>query len=106
MSFAIRCRQLVKRYDGLPPVEAVRGVDLEVRSGECFGLLGPNGAGKTTTMEILEGLLAATSAELMEVLGLQWGRHDTAIRRGIGISLQVTRLSHNLPGHGTALLSH
>src|SRR5262249_23890240 len=54
MSFAIRCRQLVKRYDGKPPVEAVRGLDLDVRSGECFGLLGPNGAGKTTTMEILE----------------------------------------------------
>ncbi len=96
MSFAIRCRNLVKRYDGRPPVEAVRGVDLEVRSGECFGLLGPNGAGKTTTMEILEGLLAATSADLMEVLGLSWGRDDMAIRRRIGISLQETRLTDKL----------
>src|SRR5208282_3848332 len=41
-------------------VEAVRGIDLEIRTGECFGLLGPNGAGKTTTIEILEGLLAPT----------------------------------------------
>ena len=50
---ALRCRGLVKRYGS---VVAVDGLDLEVRSGECFGLLGPNGAGKTTTVEICEGL--------------------------------------------------
>ncbi len=96
MTPAICCRQLVKRYDGRPPVDAVRGLDLEVRTGECFGLLGPNGAGKTTTMEILEGLLAATSAEQMEILGYQWGQSDDAIRQRIGISLQETRLSDKL----------
>ena len=47
----------MKTYPGKPPVEAVRGVDLQIGSGECFGVLGPNGAGKTTTIEILEGLL-------------------------------------------------
>ncbi len=96
MSSAILCRQLVKRYDGRPPVEAVRGLDLEVRTGECFGLLGPNGAGKTTTMEILEGLLEATSAEEMQILGYEWGHDDDAIRQRIGISLQETRLSDKL----------
>ncbi len=50
---ALRCAGLVKRY---PDVTAVDGIDLEVRTGECFGLLGPNGAGKTTTVEIFEGL--------------------------------------------------
>ena len=59
MSLAIRCADLRKRYDGRPPVDAVRGLDLAVEEGECFGLLGPNGAGKTTTIEILEGLLEA-----------------------------------------------
>ncbi len=92
---AIRCRNLVKRYDGRPPVEAVRGLDLEIAQGECFGLLGPNGAGKTTTIEILEGLLPATSGEV-EVLGLAWGRADNEIRQRIGISLQETRLSEKL----------
>ena len=48
---AIRVRGLRKAYDG---VEAVRGIDFDVQSGEVFGLLGPNGAGKTTTVEILE----------------------------------------------------
>jgi ABC-2 type transport system ATP-binding protein len=92
---AIRCTQLVKHYDGKPPVEAVRGLDLAVEQGECFGLLGPNGAGKTTTIEMIEGLLDATSGEV-EVLGYHWGRHDDQIRQRLGISLQETRLSEKL----------
>ncbi len=92
---AIRCANLTKRYDGRPPVDAVRGLDLEVAQGECFGLLGPNGAGKTTTIEILEGLMPATSGTV-EVLGLSWGQADNEIRQRIGISLQETRLSEKL----------
>ena len=92
---AIRCSQLVKTYKGKPPVEAVRGIDLEVRVGECFGVLGPNGAGKTTTIEILEGLLLATSGEV-EVLGTSWADNGDRIRQQIGISLQETQLSDKL----------
>ncbi len=95
MSAAIRVSNLVKTYPGRPPVEAVRGVDLEVRSGECFGLLGPNGAGKTTTLEIIEGLLAPTSGDV-EVLGRRWETDDRSIRERIGISLQETRLPDKL----------
>jgi ABC-2 type transport system ATP-binding protein len=95
MTPAIRCTNLVKHYPGRPPVEAVRGLDLEVLSGECFGLLGPNGAGKTTTIEIIEGLTDATSGEV-EVFGLHWGANDSAIRERMGISLQETKLSEKL----------
>jgi ABC-2 type transport system ATP-binding protein len=100
---AIRCSKLVKRYDGKPPVDAVRGLDLAVEQGECFGLLGPNGAGKTTTIEILEGLLDATSGEV-EVLGFRWGSQDEEIRQRIGISLQETRLSEKLTVRETLTL--
>src|SRR5436305_14497570 len=87
MMLAIRCSNLFKRYDGKPPVEAVRGLDLAVEVGECFGLLGPNGAVKTTTIEIIEGLLPPTSGHV-EVLGRPGGKQADAIGQRIGISLQ------------------
>lgn len=93
METAIRCRGLRKTYDG--KVEAVRGLDLAIKTGECFGLLGPNGAGKTTTIEILEGLLEPTSGEV-EVLGMTWPGHERELRELLGISLQETRLSEKL----------
>ncbi len=93
MEVAIRCRGLRKTYDD--KVEAVRGLDLTIQTGECFGLLGPNGAGKTTTIEILEGLLAPTSGEV-EVLGREWQTHGRELREWLGISLQETRLSEKL----------
>ena len=95
MSLAIRCVELRKTYRGRPPVEAVRGLDLAIEEGECFGVLGPNGAGKTTTIEILEGLLEPTSGHV-EVLGMQWHKNGAAIREKIGISLQETRFSDKL----------
>jgi ABC-2 type transport system ATP-binding protein len=95
MTLAIRCRGLKKVYPGSPPVEAVRGLDLEVRPGECFGLLGPNGAGKTTTVEILEGLLSPTSGEV-DVLGLRWGENERALRDRLGITLQETKFADKL----------
>ena len=55
---AISTRALTKRYGTL---EAVRGIDLDVRTGEIFGLIGPDGAGKTSTFQILGGVMEATS---------------------------------------------
>jgi ABC-2 type transport system ATP-binding protein len=93
MPSAIQCRDLRKTYDG--KVEAVRGLNLEIQTGECFGLLGPNGAGKTTTIEILEGLLAPTSGEV-SILGHSWKENEREMREWLGISLQETRLSEKL----------
>jgi ABC-2 type transport system ATP-binding protein len=90
---AIQCRDLRKTYDG--KLEAVRGLNLEIQAGECFGLLGPNGAGKTTTIEILEGLLAPTSGEVT-ILGHTWKENARELREAMGISLQETRLSEKL----------
>src|SRR5690348_6816585 len=93
MPAAIECRDLRKTYDD--KVEAVRGLNLEIQAGECFGLLGPNGAGKTTTIEILEGLLAPTSGRV-SILGHRWDENEREMREWLGISLQETRLSEKL----------
>ena len=93
MPAAVQCCDLRKTYDG--KVEAVRGLNLEIQTGECFGLLGPNGAGKTTTIEILEGLLQPTSGEVT-ILGHTWQQNPRELREWLGISLQETRLSEKL----------
>ena len=76
-------------------VQAVDGIDLEVRRGECFGLLGPNGAGKTTTIEICEGL-TEPDAGTVELLGLNWKTGAKELRQRIGIQLQETQFPDKL----------
>ncbi len=61
----VRTQALAKRFG---PVEALRGVDLEIQAGETYGLLGPNGSGKTTLIRLIAGLLAP-SAGRAYVLG-------------------------------------
>jgi ABC-2 type transport system ATP-binding protein len=84
----ISIRGLRKSYGSL---EAVRGIDLEVRRGEVFALLGPNGAGKTTTVEILEGYRRRSGGEV-EVLGEDPERAGRGWRERIGIVLQSCRI--------------
>ena len=81
---AVRVRGLVKSYGS---VRAVRGIDLDIRSGEIFALLGPNGAGKTTTVEILEGYRDRDGGEV-SVLGHDPGRERAKIKPRVGIVLQ------------------
>lgn len=98
---ALRVEKLVKRYND---VIAVNGLDLQVRTGECFGLLGPNGAGKTTTVEILEGLTVPDEG-LVEIFGMSWRRgHDQSLREQIGVQLQETQFGLNLTVEETAKL--
>jgi ABC-2 type transport system ATP-binding protein len=85
---AILVEGLYKSYGS---VEAVRGLDLEVKSGEVFGLLGPNGAGKTTTIEILESLRPRTGGKV-SVLGFDPAVQSREIKNRIGVCLQATNL--------------
>ncbi len=64
-------------------VEAVRGVDLTVGSGEIVGFLGPNGAGKTTTLRMLTTLLRPT-AGTATVAGADLLTDPVGVRRRIG----------------------
>jgi ABC-2 type transport system ATP-binding protein len=84
----IVARGLEKSYGSL---QAVRGIDLEVREGEIFAFLGPNGAGKTTTVEIFEGYRHRSGGEV-EVLGLDPERATTRWRARIGVVLQSGQL--------------
>jgi ABC-2 type transport system ATP-binding protein len=89
---ALRVSGLRKAYKD---VVAVNGLDLEVRTGECFGLLGPNGAGKTTTIEICEGLTQPDGGTV-EVLGLRWETDAARLRQRLGIQLQETQLAEKI----------
>jgi len=83
---AVSVRGLKKSYGAL---EAVRGIDLDIATGEVFALLGPNGAGKTTTVEILEGHRQRDGGEV-SVLGHDPRRGELAFKQRIGIVLQST----------------
>ncbi|MBX6395835.1 MAG: ABC transporter ATP-binding protein [Alicyclobacillaceae bacterium] len=85
---AVEARGLRKRYDEF---EAVRGVDLAIRRGECFGLLGPNGAGKSTTMKMIYGRTPITEGEL-RVLGLDARTRMREIKARIGVVPQEDNL--------------
>ncbi|MBW8766432.1 MAG: ATP-binding cassette domain-containing protein, partial [Geodermatophilales bacterium] len=61
-SAAISIRGLVKRYGDFV---AVDGLDLDIRRGEIFALLGPNGAGKTTLINVICGIVTASSGEVL-----------------------------------------
>jgi ABC-2 type transport system ATP-binding protein len=79
-----------KRYGAL---EALAGVDLDLRGGELLALLGPNGAGKTTAIGLLLGLLRA-DAGTVELFGAD--PQEIAARRNIGVMLQDAALPPTL----------
>jgi ABC-2 type transport system ATP-binding protein len=87
----IEIRGLSKTYSGRVPVEAVRGIDLEVRRGELFGLLGPNGAGKTTTISICTTRALPTAGEVV-IAGIDVVAHPADARRNMGVVTQFNTL--------------
>lgn len=91
---AIETRDLVKIYKGAEE-PALDRLTLVVPEGEIFGLLGPNGAGKTTTINILCGILAATSGHA-QVAGFDLNDHLSEIRHLIGAAPQDTALYPSL----------
>lgn len=80
----MRVRRLRKEYGR---IDAIAGIDLDIRRGETFALLGPNGAGKSTTIEILEGYRLRTAGEV-SVLGVDPAHGGLDWKARLGIVLQ------------------
>src|SRR3990167_4263297 len=79
---ALEIKNLCKTYEG--GVEALKGIDLEVKKGDFFALLGPNGAGKSTTINIIISLVNKTSGKV-KVFGHDIDTDIDEAKRIIGV---------------------
>jgi putative ABC transport system ATP-binding protein len=68
MTAVVELHGVVKRYPGDPPVEALRGVDLHIETGELLGIVGPSGSGKSTLLHLL-GTLDRPSEGSVRIAG-------------------------------------
>src|SRR5215203_2085833 len=82
---ALQITDLTKRYP--TGTEALRGVSLEIGSGEFFGLLGPNGAGKSTLIHCATGLARPTSGSIL-IFGHDAIDHYAEARQAVGLAPQ------------------
>src|SRR3954453_1877579 len=101
---AVEANELVKHYKSRAgDVEAVRGVDLRIETGEIFGFLGPNGAGKSTTVRMFTTLLSITSGSA-SVAGVDVARDPDAARKKMGVALQEAGLDPRQTGRELLVL--
>ncbi len=91
MTALLEVRGVTRHFGGLP---AVDGIDLEVAADEILAIIGPNGAGKSTLLQLINGLLAPTSAQRITLDGTELlGAKPHRIRRaGIATVLQTPRM--------------
>jgi ABC-2 type transport system ATP-binding protein len=80
-------------------VEAVRGIDLGVESGEFVAFLGPNGAGKTTTLKLLSGVITPTVGTAHVLGHVPWKRENAYRRRFALVMGQKNQLWWDLPAN-------
>jgi lipopolysaccharide export system ATP-binding protein len=107
----LRTHELTKSYGGRT---VVRGVSLEVASGEVVGLLGPNGAGKTTTFYMTVGLTAPDSGHVLlngkDVTsdpmyvrarkGIGYLPQEPSVFRGLTVEQNILAILETLPING------
>ena len=78
-------------------LQAVKGIDLEIRKGEIFSLLGPNGAGKTTTISMISGLVEPTRGDA-KIGGFSITKQPLEAKRLMGVVPQEIALYRTLTG--------
>src|SRR5947209_16839887 len=91
----IEVRGLRKTYPG--GVEAVKGIDFDVRAGEVFGLLGPNGAGKSTTIGMLTTTVRPTAGSA-SLAGFDVATEPRAARSVSSVVFQDSVVDRSLSG--------
>src|SRR5258708_3589375 len=90
----LRTRDLTKSYSGRT---VVKGVNVEIASGEVIGLLGANGAGKTTTFSMVVGLTAPDSGRvLLDGIDVTDDPMYVRARKGIGYLPQEASIFRGL----------
>jgi putative ABC transport system ATP-binding protein len=108
-STAVAARELTRRYgEGATAVEALRGVDIDVRSGELVAVMGPSGSGKSTLMHLLAGLDKPTSGSVTidgtDITRLDDGKLTRLRREHIGFVFQFFNLLPMLDAEENVLL--
>jgi putative ABC transport system ATP-binding protein len=106
---AVEARGLVRRYgEGETAVEALRGVDLDVRSGELVAVMGPSGSGKSTLMHLLAGLDKPTAGTVQiagtEITNLDDSKLTRLRREHIGFVFQFFNLLPMLDAEENVIL--
>jgi len=87
---AIEIKQLRKTYD--TGVEALKGIDLTIQTGDFFALLGANGAGKSTTIGLITSLLTKTSGSI-SICGIDLDKNPTQAKQYLGLVPQEINLN-------------
>lgn len=86
----LRVAGLNKSFGG---VHAIRNLSFEITRGEILGLIGPNGSGKSTTVNVLSGLLAATSGSIsLDDVAIEALPEYERVARGLARTFQTARV--------------
>jgi putative ABC transport system ATP-binding protein len=106
---AVEAKGLTRVYgEGTTAVEALRGVDIDVKSGELVAVMGPSGSGKSTLMHILAGLDKPTGGTVTiagtEITGLDDSQLTRLRRKHIGFVFQFFNLLPMLTAEENILL--
>lgn len=89
---ALQCNNVKKQFNDF---HALKGVDISVKAGECFGLLGPNGAGKSTLISMIYGALSRTSGSIA-VFGKDPQVDGRWVRSQLGVVTQENNLDSSM----------
>jgi len=95
MNAVLETRALDKHFGGL---HVTRGISLQLNAGDRLALIGPNGAGKTTFVNLVSGVLASSSGQvLLNAEDVTQRTQAQRVRAGLARTFQITTLAPHLP---------